>query len=60
MDKHLISYYIGILIIFMVNLYLLINPEQKMMSVRQYAMMNLVGAMFIAYYFLEKEKKIDF
>ena len=60
MDKHLISYYIGILIIFLVNLYVLVKPNQTMLTPRQYSIINLVGTFFIAYYFLSKERKINF
>jgi amino acid permease len=60
MEQHLISYYIGILIIFLINAYILFQPDQTMMTVKQYASLNLAGAFFIAYYFLYKENKISF
>lgn len=59
MDIHLISYYIGISIVFFTNLYILFNlPSPKTIS--YYAYVNLLGAVFIAYYFMYKEEFIDF
>ena len=59
MDIHLIFYYIGILLIFLVNIYVLFaRVSSKMIS--SYALVNLLGALFIAYYFMYTERFIYF
>lgn len=55
-DPHLILYYIGICIIFASHLFMLIqNP-----ILFGHALLNIVAAMFIAYYFLHREGYIKF
>jgi hypothetical protein len=59
MDIHLISYYIGIFIVFFSQLYILFNKSSyKMMSF--FAFLNIIGSLFIAYYFMHKEEFIMF
>lgn len=59
MNLHLISYYIGIFIIFFSQIYILVtNPSPKMIP--YYAYLNIFGAFLIAYYFMNKEKFIYF
>lgn len=60
MDFHLISYYIGIFIVFASHIYLLYNPEQHKNSLKIHSIANLVGAVLIAYYFMNKEGFIKF
>jgi len=59
MDIHLISYYIGICIVFFSQIYILLtNTGPK--TITYYAYINILGAMLIAYYFMNKEKFIYF
>lgn len=60
MNYHLISYYIGIFIIFASHIYLLFNPEQHMNSIKMHSYINIVGGILIAYYFMNKEGFIRF
>lgn len=55
MEQHLVSYYIGIAIIFITHIYLLANGAMKLHS-----LINLVGALCIAYYFMHKEGYISY
>jgi hypothetical protein len=59
MDIHLVSYYIGIFIVFLSHIYVLMyNPPYKMIVYNAY--LNIVGAFLIAYYFMHKEGFILF
>lgn len=60
MDKHLISYYIGICIVFFSHLFTLLYPEITIMSMKQHSYLNILGGLCIAYYFMNKENFIDF
>lgn len=58
MDIHLFSYYLGISIIFIMHTLLLVRPgiiEPKITS-----SVTLCAALCIAYYFMNKEKFIQF
>jgi hypothetical protein len=55
MNIHLVFYYIGISIVFLTHIYMLSTP-----AMRTHAIINLVAACFIAYYFLNKEGFIRF
>ena len=58
MDIHLVSYYIGIFILFGSHLYTIFNSDNQDMLNHSYA--NIFAAMLIGYYFMNKEKFIDF
>ena len=52
---HLLSYFIGIFIVFTTNVYMLAAPPKFRLSTRQHACVNIVGGLFIAYYFMHRE-----
>lgn len=58
MDIHLISYYIGIFIVFATHIYMLFVSSSNDMKI--HSILNIMGACFIAYYFMNKEKFIKF
>ena len=61
MDLHLISYYIGIFVVFASHIYLLTMSNgisSDIMQMHSYA--NLMAASLIAYYFMNKEGFIKF
>ena len=61
MDIHLISYYIGIFIVFFTHLLMLVLPEwSKKISMHMHAYLNIFAVFLIAYYFMNKEKFISF
>lgn len=61
MDLHLISYYIGIFVVFASHIYLLTmskDMSSDMMKIHSYV--NIIAASLIAYYFMNKEGFIKF
>jgi len=58
MDIHLISYYIGILIILATHIYMLFDNASNTMII--HSVINIVAVLFIAYYFMNKEGFIQF
>jgi hypothetical protein len=74
MDSHLISYYIGIAIVFFSHLYTLLkflitdkdkdikeieNKNCKDNIILAHSIVNIIGSFCIAYYFMNKEKIIN-
>ncbi len=55
-DVHLVSYYIGISIVFLTHIFMLF----QMPSMRMHSLINLLGAVMIAYYFMARERFIGF
>ena len=49
-NRHLIAYYTGIMIVFITHLFMLSMP-----NMRAHAIINLIAALLIAYYFVDKE-----
>ena len=62
MDNHLISYYIGIFIIFLSHAYILYKPDKFLMNMtlQTHSYVNIFAGVLIAYYFMHKEGYIDF
>ncbi len=60
MDKHLIAYYVGILIIFITHIYMLADSQVVMMSAKEHAVANLLAGAMVAYYFMNRERYINF
>lgn len=61
-DKlHLASYYIGIAIVFLTHLYMVFLVEKMdRKEILIHSILNIIGAIAIAYYFMNKEKFISF
>lgn len=59
MDRHLVTYYIGIALVFITHVYLLTkaNTSQEMQI---HSLINLFAGLCIAYYFMNKEGYIAF
>lgn len=57
---HLISYYIGILIVFLSHVFVLIFPNQRLVSMKVHSYLNIFAAFLIAYYFMWRENYIRF
>ena len=55
MDIHLIAYYIGIFTIFASHIYLFAKPEQTPDAMKMHSVINIIAALLIAYYFMNKE-----
>lgn len=60
MEQHLLSYYIGVLIIFGSHVYMLYKPGEMLMTQPQHIYANLFAVLAIAYYFMYKENFIQF
>jgi hypothetical protein len=60
MEQHLLSYFIGIFIVFASNAYMLYKPDQPLLTMQQHFYINILAAALIAYYFLHKEAYIAF
>lgn len=59
MDSTLIAYYIGISIILITHIYILVfKKSMDGMTSQTHAILNILAAAMIAYYFLSKEKII--
>lgn len=60
MNVHLFFYYIGIAIVFLTHIYMLVKPGMNMQQMKMHAIINIVAALFIAYYFMNREGFIKF
>lgn len=56
MDKHLLAYFIGIAIVFGSHIMMAIQSR----GTNKHAMINIVAACLIAYYFMNKQGYIQF
>ena len=54
LEQHLLSYAVGIFIIFASHIYILYSPNTPLTSMQTHSYMNIVAAMMVAYYFLFK------
>jgi len=59
MDPHLLSYYIGISIIFGIHAYNLLGGQLDITS-KTHSITMIIAALMVAYYFMHKEGMIDF
>jgi L-asparagine transporter-like permease len=57
MDLHLISYYIGIAIVFLTHIFMMVTTKDHQMMI--HSAVNIFAALCIAYYFMNKEKMIS-
>ena len=57
---HLLFYYIGIAIIFLSHIYMLTMSTMTTKVIRVHAIVNILAALFIAYYFMNREGFIKF
>ena len=55
MDTHLFAYYVGIAIVFLSHIYLAATK-----GITAHVVLNIFGALLIAYYFMNKEGFIKF
>lgn len=56
MDQYLVSYYIGIFIVFFSHIYTLSKSGVNSSEMSIHSIANLIAAALIAYYFVNKEK----
>ena len=56
----MISYFIGIFIVFVSHVFVLMYPKQKLISMKLHCYMNILAALMIAYYFMWRENYIKF
>jgi hypothetical protein len=58
MEIHLVSYYIGIFIVFASHAYSIFNSKDEDMI--KHSWLNILAACLIAYYFMNKENMWDY
>jgi hypothetical protein len=58
MDRHLLTYYIGIIIIVISHIYMLMRETSLTEKIHAYS--NLIAVVMIAYYFMNKQGYIQF
>lgn len=59
MNTYLLSYYVGIFIVFFSHAYTLYSPSKPLMSMKSHSCINLAAVVLIAYYFMHKEHFIQ-
>ncbi len=55
MDRHLIAYYIGILVVFASHIYMLVQPTAFDGDMKMHAIANIAAACLIAYHFMHTQ-----
>ena len=63
MDRHLISYYLGIVLVILTHIFMLStelpkDPKVVKQMLVAHSIINLIAVLCIAYYFMHKEKHI--
>lgn len=60
MERHLLAYYIGIVVIVGSHVYMLYAPNKPLSTMEQHCYANILAALLIAYYFMYKEGYINY
>ena len=60
MESHLLAYFIGIILLFGVNIYVLVQPQETYITAKQNTFINLLASCLVGYYFVFKEGYVKF